>query len=62
MVRGAYIVEENRLAKEQGRPSPILDSIQLTHANYDSNLEHLMSKLTSKSQVIIASYSDVSYT
>ena len=51
MVRGAYMVEENKLARAEGKPSPIFDSIQKTHNNYDSNVEYLISKLNGKSQV-----------
>lgn len=55
MVRGAYMVEENKLAKAEGRPSPIFDSVGKTHNNYDSNVEYLISKLNGKSQVYIGS-------
>eukprot|EP00331_Platyophrya_macrostoma_P022098 CAMPEP_0176442416 /NCGR_PEP_ID=MMETSP0127-20121128/21799_1 /TAXON_ID=938130 /ORGANISM="Platyophrya macrostoma, Strain WH" /LENGTH=491 /DNA_ID=CAMNT_0017827419 /DNA_START=110 /DNA_END=1585 /DNA_ORIENTATION=- len=60
MVRGAYMVEENRLAKEAGRPSPILESLQQTHNNYDSNLEYLMNKLDKKSQIYVCSHNEQS--
>lgn len=35
-VRGAYMVLERARAEERGYPSPILDTIEDTHANYDA--------------------------
>ncbi|KAK2077068.1 hypothetical protein QBZ16_004701 [Prototheca wickerhamii] len=36
LVRGAYMVVERRRAAERGAPSPIHDSLEDTHANYDA--------------------------
>lgn len=60
MVRGAYMVEERRLAKEQGYQDPILDTIEDTHNNYNSNLEFLISNWIQGSQVLIASHNEQS--
>ena len=35
LVRGAYMFLEREKAAKSGRPSPVWDSIQDTHANYD---------------------------
>jgi len=42
-VRGAYIVQESRLAKEQGYANPIHESKEATHACYDSVVEMIIS-------------------
>jgi proline dehydrogenase len=36
LVRGAYMVAERARAVEMGYPSPIHDTIEDTHANYDA--------------------------
>lgn len=38
LVRGAYLYLERGRAKEKGYPSPIHDSIEDTHANYDRSV------------------------
>lgn len=38
LIRGAYMIEERTLAEEQGRESPIFDTIEGTHAAYNNNL------------------------
>ena len=42
-VRGAYIVQESRLAKEQGYANPIHNSKEETHACYDAVVEMIIS-------------------
>ena len=45
MVRGAYMTEERHLAMQEGRESPIWESLEQTHECYNTNLsaclEHL---------------------
>ena len=42
-VRGAYMVQERRLALERGYPNPIHDSKQSTHACYDTVVDVILS-------------------
>jgi proline dehydrogenase len=42
MVRGAYMVEESRLAKENSTENPICPSYQDTSNNYNENLQRLL--------------------
>jgi proline dehydrogenase len=42
LVRGAYMESENELAKKQGIPSPIHDSIEDTHKSYDDSVDQLL--------------------
>jgi len=58
MVRGAYMVEERRLAREYAYEDPIHSTIEDTHQNYNSNLEYLFSNWIPGSQVIIASHNE----
>jgi len=39
LVRGAYMEKERARAKEMGYPSPICDTIEDTHANYNAGLK-----------------------
>ncbi|CAM9168705.1 unnamed protein product [Ectocarpus sp. 12 AP-2014] len=45
LVRGAYMVSERERAKDEGYESPVFDTIEETHANYDAAvtmvLEHM---------------------
>jgi len=47
LVRGAYMVKENKRASEEGYPTPIQPSLEATHADYNTAakfcLEHLES-------------------
>jgi proline dehydrogenase len=43
LVRGAYLVEETRLAKEGGYESPIVPTFELTTDNYLSNFKTVSS-------------------
>jgi len=42
-VRGAYMVQESRLAAERGYPNPIHDSKDATHACYDAVVDKIIS-------------------
>jgi len=60
MVRGAYMVEERRLAREYSYEDPILPNIEDTHQSYNGNLEYLMSNWIPGSRVVIASHNESS--
>jgi len=38
LIRGAYMMEERRLATEQSYESPVFETIEETHKCYDDNL------------------------
>ncbi|CAJ1936507.1 unnamed protein product [Cylindrotheca closterium] len=42
LVRGAYMESERELAASKGVPSPIVDTIEETHANYDAAVDFLL--------------------
>jgi proline dehydrogenase len=42
LVRGAYMVQERKRAKDRGYSDPIHDGIDATHANYDAQVEKLL--------------------
>jgi len=42
LVRGAYMVSERRLARQEGRPSPVQPTAEATHACYDACLATLV--------------------
>jgi len=46
LVRGAYIVEETRLAKENGYENPIVDCFDKTTDNYLKSYEAIISNFT----------------
>ncbi len=58
MVRGAYMVEERRLAREYAYEDPIHSTIESTHQNYNQNIEYLLSNWVPGSQIIIASHNE----
>lgn len=60
MVRGAYMVEERRLAKKYGYPDPILPTIEETHSSFNNNLEFLISNWIKGSHVLVASHNEYS--
>jgi len=60
MVRGAYMVEERRLARKYGYPDPILPSIEETHSSFNDNLEYLVANWIKGSHVLVASHNEYS--
>lgn len=52
LVRGAYMNEENQLAKENGYPTPICKSAEETHDNYNKSLARLFEFLEEDEKVI----------
>eukprot|EP01096_Ripella_sp_DP13-Kostka_P009427 TRINITY_DN3625_c1_g1_i1.p1 TRINITY_DN3625_c1_g1~~TRINITY_DN3625_c1_g1_i1.p1 ORF type:complete len:655 (+),score=205.23 TRINITY_DN3625_c1_g1_i1:174-1967(+) len=55
LVRGAYMIQERKRAKELNLPSPIWPTIEDTHANYDECVELVMKNID-RSSLIIASH------
>jgi len=45
LIRGAYMNEERRLAKENNYESPVWDTIEDTHKNYNRNLQLIIENL-----------------
>ena len=56
LVRGAYLNEENKLAEENGYPSPICDSFEETNNNYNSSLTKIFKVLEEKEKVKLFFY------
>lgn len=59
-VRGAYMVEERQLAKENGYADPIHDTLDDTHDAYNLNVERTLLSMNKGSQVMIASHNEES--
>lgn len=51
MVRGAYLTEERKLALENNYPSPICETIEETHNNYDYSLDYIFENIQEKEKV-----------
>eukprot|EP01026_Neomeris_dumetosa_P074552 TRINITY_DN7761_c0_g1_i4.p2 TRINITY_DN7761_c0_g1~~TRINITY_DN7761_c0_g1_i4.p2 ORF type:complete len:289 (+),score=33.69 TRINITY_DN7761_c0_g1_i4:1208-2074(+) len=58
LVRGAYMVLERQRAEEMGYSSPIHDTLEDTHRNYDKILEMTLNevKQTGRAEVMVASH------
>ena len=57
LIRGAYMNEERRVAKENGEESPILETIEDTHKNYNTNLKLILESLEKpKDTIFIGSH------
>ena len=56
MVRGAYINEETRIAKENGIENPICDSFDKTSEMINSNLVYLIDSISGNSELLIGSH------
>ncbi len=48
--------EERRLANEKGYESPIHETIQDTHNNYNSNFQYILQNAKSTDRIFIASH------
>lgn len=57
-VRGAYMIEERRIAGQQGYEDPIFKTIEETHKCYNSNLEYTLPRLSPSSHVLVASHNE----
>lgn len=59
MVRGAYMVEESKLAKEQSKDNPINDGYEATTSMIERNLEQLILNINkSPTKVFVASHNE----
>lgn len=54
LIRGAYMNEERKLAKENHYESPVWDSLEETHKCYNDNMQHVMDNLTKDSLLLVA--------
>lgn len=57
-VRGAYMIEERRLAKANNYEDPIQNTIQDTHKAYNSNMMYTLERLPSDSRLMVASHNE----
>lgn len=55
MVRGAYIVEESKLAKEQKYENPIVDDFDKTTFNYITNFRNMVQNVR-EGEVVVATH------
>ena len=60
LVRGAYMVEERRLAKELNYADPIHDTVEHTHECYNMNLTNVIKNWIPKSHLMVASHNEYS--
>lgn len=57
LIRGAYMNEERRIAAERKEESPIWDTIEETHSNYNNNLQLILRNLEKpKDTIFIGSH------
>ena len=57
-VRGAYMLMERERAAQAGVPSPVYDTIEDTHANYNNIIKHVLAQ--PKRNVVVASHNQKS--
>ena len=55
-IRGAYMNEERRVAKTKGSESPIQETIEDTHRNYNTNLKLIIQNLGPKDKLFIGTH------
>ncbi|TNV83788.1 hypothetical protein FGO68_gene8537 [Halteria grandinella] len=60
LIRGAYMSEERRLAKEQGYESPIQETIEDTHRNYNKNMALIFANLRPNDKIFLGSHNQES--
>jgi proline dehydrogenase len=60
LIRGAYMNEERRLAKEQGYESPVQDTIEDTHRNYNTNMGLIFQTMRANDRVFLGSHNQES--
>ena len=56
LIRGAYMNEERTLAEEQGRESPVWDTIEETHKCYDTSMMHIIKNMKHDDALFVASH------
>ncbi|CAM9371488.1 unnamed protein product [Laminaria digitata] len=62
LVRGAYMVSEREKAKEEGYESPVYETIEETHANYDAAIAAVLEHMAAgnRAEVMIATHNQAS--
>ncbi len=45
LIRGAYMNEERRIAEENNQESPVWDTMEDTHSNFNNNMKHIIENL-----------------
>jgi proline dehydrogenase len=56
LIRGAYMNEERRIAKELGIESPVHETIEETHNCYNSNLRLIFESMRTKDRIFLGSH------
>lgn len=56
LIRGAYMNEERDLAADEGRESPVWDTIEDTHKCYNFNMTHILAHMTQDDLLFVASH------
>lgn len=56
LVRGAYMVEERRLAEKHGYPSPIWNDLKGTHDSYNSSMLYAFDHIKEQDQLFLGSH------
>lgn len=56
MVRGAYVNEETRIAKEKNIENPVCDGIEKTTEMIEGNLDFILRNITPKSELLVGSH------
>ena len=56
LIRGAYMMEERAMAKEEGRESPVWDTIEDTHKCYNGNVTHIISNMKNEDKLAVGSH------
>lgn len=59
LVRGAYMVQERKRAKDLSYPDPIHDNIEITHINYNNMVQLLLSN-NNMAEFMVASHNEQS--
>ena len=60
LVRGCYIYEERRLAKENNYPDPTNPTLQATADRYDKNFRYIINNKQAKSEILVAYHNTIS--
>jgi proline dehydrogenase len=60
LIRGAYMNEERRIAKENGYESPINESIEDTHKTYNTSLKLILENMLPNDRLLVGSHNSES--
>lgn len=55
-IRGAYMDEERKIAKNAGTESPVWDTIEDTHTCYNNNIRLLLKEMKSTDRIMFGSH------